>query len=122
MRPAGNAAIIGFLSLIVVTVIGAVILEANDHDPSRIFTFALAIVPILIVQLLQGNAAARDTEEIKKSVNGRLTKQLETLKDNVNSHVSNEIERIKSDGNAENRDSSNVSPETIIKSSEVGDR
>ena len=105
MRPAGNAAIIGFLSLIVVTVIGAVILEANGHDPSRIFTFALAIVPILIVQLLQGNATARDTEEIKKSVNGRLTKQLETLKDNVNSHVSNEIERIKSDGNAENRDS-----------------
>ena len=105
MRPAGNAAIIGFLSLIVVTVIGAVILEATDHDPSRVFTFALAIVPILIVQLLQGNAIARDGEEIKKSVNGRLTKQLETLKDNVNSHVSNEIERIKSDGNAENRDS-----------------
>ena len=105
MKPAGNAAIIGFLSLIVVTVIGAVILEATDHDPSRVFTFALAIVPILIVQLLQGNAIARDGEEIKRSVNGRLTKQLEAIRDDVNSHVSNEIERVKNDGNTENRES-----------------
>ena len=104
MRPAGNAAIIGFLSLIVVTVIGAVILEVTDHDPSRVFTFALAIVPILIVQLLQGNAIARDGEEIKKSVNGRLTKQLEAIRDDVNSHVSNEIERMNG-GNTENRES-----------------
>ena len=104
MRPAGNAAIIGFLSLIVVTVIGAVILEATDHDPSRVFTFALAIVPILIVQLLQGNAIARDGEEIKRSVNGRLTKQLEAIRDDVNSHVSNEIERMNG-GNTENRES-----------------
>ena len=105
MKPAGNAAIIGFLSLIVVTVIGAVILEVTNHDPSRVFTFALAIVPILIVQLLQGNATARDTEEIKKSVNGRLTKQLEAIRDDVNNHVSNEIERMKDSGNTKNRDS-----------------
>lgn len=105
MRPASNAAIIGFLSLIVVTVIGAVILEATDRDPSRVFTFALAIVPILIVQLLQGNAIARDGEEIKKSVNGRLTKQLEAIRDDVNSHVSTEIERMKDSGNTKNRES-----------------
>ena len=105
MKPAGNAAIIGFLALGVVTVIGAVILEASGHDPSRVIAFALTIVPILIVQLLQGNAIARDGEEIKQSVNGRLTKQLEAIKDDVNNHVSNEIERVKNDGNTENRES-----------------
>ena len=96
---------LAIVGAVIVAVVGSVLLEITDHDASRLYTFLLAIVPILIVQLYQGNEHAKDNEEIKKSVNGRLTKQLETLKDNVNSHVSNEIERIKSDGNAENRDS-----------------
>ena len=92
---------LAIVGIVIVAVVGSVLLEITDHDASRLYTFLLAIIPILIVQLYQGNKRAKDNEEIKSAVNGKLTAQLQAIKNDVNSHVSNEIERIKSDGNAE---------------------
>ena len=92
---------LAIVGVVIVAVVGSVLLEITDHDASRLYTFLLAIIPILIVQLYQGNQRAKDSEEIKSAVNGKLTAQLQAIKNDVNSHVSNEIERIKSDGNAE---------------------
>ena len=92
---------LAIVGVVIVAVVGSVLLEITDHDASRLYTFLLAIIPILIVQLYQGNERAKDSEEIKSAVNGKLTAQLHAIKNDVNSHVSNEIERIKSDGNAE---------------------
>lgn len=85
------ATIIGIISLVGVVIIGAVILEATDHDASRVIAYALAVIPILIVQLYQGNVGAKANEEIKSAVNGKLTAQLDSIKD----HVSTEVDRAK---------------------------
>ena len=92
MRPSTQiATILGFIGLVGVTVIGAVILEITNHDASRIIAYALAVVPILLVQLYQGNEQAKESDNIKSAVNGKLTAQLDSIKD----HVSTEVDRVK---------------------------
>ena len=92
MRPSTQiATILGFIGLVGVTVIGAVILEFTNHDASRIIAYALAVVPILLVQLYQGNEQAKESDNIKSAVNGKLTAQLDSIKD----HVSTEVDRVK---------------------------
>jgi len=97
-----NAIAIGFISLLVVTIVGAVVLESTDRDPTRIFTFALAIIPILLVQLYQGEKNNRDNSEIKRAVNGELTRQLDEVKSHVTDQLTNmktEIKRDDKEGN-----------------------
>jgi len=97
-----NAIAIGFISLLVVTIVGAVVLESTDRDPTRIFTFALAIIPVLLVQLYQGEKNNRDNSEIKRAVNGELTRQLEDVKSHVTDQLANvktEIKRDDKEGN-----------------------
>jgi len=97
-----NAIAIGFISLLVVTIVGAVVLESTDRDPTRIFTFALAIIPVLLVQLYQGEKNNRDNSEIKRAVNGELTRQLEDVK----SHVTDQLAK-QSDMNTDDKKGTN---------------
>lgn len=83
-----NSIALALVSLVGVMVIGGVILESIGRSATGLFGFALAVIPMLIVQLYQGEKQAQDSAQIKESVNGNLTKQLEDVKAHTSQVVS----------------------------------
>lgn len=78
-----NSIALALITLAGVVFGGAVILEALGKSATGLYSFALAIVPVLVVQLYAGQKNAEATEQIKSAVNGNLTAQLDGIKEHT---------------------------------------
>lgn len=82
---------IAIIGLCMVALIGIVVLILFGKSPETLITAGLVVLPMLIIQIYQSNAAGEtkeDVKEIKAAVNGQMSAQFAELADHVTAVVS----------------------------------